>query len=208
MKKIFLSLFLYSLVFCTFCFGAEKDSVSVINIESAEKSEYKKDSLSGGECIILSGNVVISVSRGSDKTTIYADRVNYNRASEMLYAEGNVSLEQSGSSAGGEKITADSLLFNTSTFEGIFDNGRAVQTSSDAINLPSGSTLIVASEIFGRDSGGTIVFKGGELTFCDDENPHWKIRARRIWLLPGGEFAFVSALWYGGRIPVVYLPAF
>ncbi|MDD5790076.1 MAG: hypothetical protein PUE30_06100 [Spirochaetia bacterium] len=208
MKKIFLSLFLYSLVFCTFCFGAEKDSVSVINIESAEKSEYKKDSLSGGECIILSGNVVISVSRGSDKTTIYADRVNYNRASEMLYAEGNVSLEQSGSSAGGEKITADSLLFNTSTFEGIFDNGRAVQTSSDAINLPSGSTLIVASEIFGRDSGGTIVFKGGELTFCDDENPHWKIRARRIWLLPGGEFAFFSALLYVGRIPLVYLPAF
>ena len=209
-KKTLLIFLIFSLVSFAFCKeSSAEEQVSVINIESAEKSEYKKDQLSGGDCIILSGNVVISVSRGNDKTTISADRINYNRSSEMLYAEGNVGLEQSGSSsAGGEKITANSLLFNTSTFEGIFDNGRAVQTSSDAINLPSGSTLIVASEIFGRDSGGTIAFKGGELTFCDDENPHWKIRARRIWLLPGGEFAFFSALLYVGRVPLIYLPAF
>lgn len=208
-KKLsaFTVLFFSFLFFCP-AQASDNNTVSVVNIESAERSEYKKDVVSGGDCIILTGSVVISVSRGSDRTTISADRVNYNRASEMLYAEGNVALEQSGSSAGGEKITASSLLFNTSTFEGIFDNGRAVQTSSDAINLPSGSTLIVASDIFGRDSGGTIAFKNGELTFCDDENPHWKIRAKRIWLLPGGEFAFLGALLYVGRVPLVYLPAF
>ncbi len=188
--------------------NAQEKEKSIINIESAQKSEYKKDSVTGDDCIILTGQVKISVSKGKDKTTIEADKVNYNRASEMLFAEGNVVLEQSGGSAGGEKISADSLLFNTSTLEGIFDNGRAVQTSSDAINLPSGSTLIVASDIFGRDSGGTIAFKSGELTFCDDENPHWKIKAARIWLLPGGEFAFLSALLYVGRVPLLYLPAF
>ena len=215
-KKIMIKKFLLLTVsvfsLCSLLFADDdssaKEQVSIINIESAEKSEYKKDQVSGGDCIVLTGTVVISVSRGNDKTTISADRVNYNRTSEMLYAEGNVALEQSGGSSGGEKITANSLLFNTSTFEGIFDNGRAVQTSSDAINLPSGSTLIVASDIFGRDSGGTIAFKNGELTFCDDENPHWKIRARRIWLLPGGEFAFLGALLYVGRVPLVYLPAF
>ncbi len=187
-------------------FAAEKQSI--INIESAEKSEYKKDVVNGGDCILLTGNVKISVTRGSDKTVIYADKINYNRNNEMLFAEGNVLLEQTGGSAGGEKITADSLLFNTATLEGIFDNGRAVQTSSDAINLPSGSTLIVASNIFGRDSGGTIAFKSGELTFCDDESPHWKIKASRIWLLPGGEFAFFNARLFVGRIPLMYFPAF
>ena len=181
---------------------------SVISIDQAQKVENTKDAVSGEDCIVLTGNVRISVSRGSTKTTISAERINYNRATEMLFAEGSVSLEQSGGSAGGETITASSLLFNTSTLEGVFDNGRAVQTSSDAINLPSGSTLIVASEVFGRDSGGTIAFKSGELTFCDDENPHWRIKASRIWLLPGGEFAFLSAVLYVGRVPLLYLPAF
>lgn len=184
------------------------DEKSVISIESAQKTEYKKDVVTGSDTIVLSGGVRISVARGSTKTTILADLVNYNRETDMIYAEGNVALEQTGSKAGGEKVTAKSLLFNTASLEGIFDNGRVVQTQSDALNLPSGSTLNVASTIFGRDSGGTIAFKNGELTFCDDDDPHWKIRARRIWLLPGGEFAFFSALLYVGHVPLLYFPAF
>ena len=85
-KKTLLIFLIFSLVSFAFCKeSSAEEQVSVINIESAEKSEYKKDQLFGGDCIILSGNVVISVSRGNDKTTIYADRINYNRASEMLY---------------------------------------------------------------------------------------------------------------------------
>lgn len=214
MKKFFVLLVLIFSFLATFqVFSEEADSEkkiekTVITIEQAQKVENTKDVVNGGDCILLTGNVRISVSRGNSKTTITAEKINYNRATEMLYAEGSVSLEQTGGKAGGEKISASSLLFNTSTLEGVFDNGRAVQTSSDAINLPSGSTLIVASDVFGRDSGGTIAFKSGELTFCDDEDPHWKIRATRIWLLPGGEFAFLNATLFVGHVPLLYLPAF
>jgi lipopolysaccharide assembly outer membrane protein LptD (OstA) len=186
----------------------KKAEKSVITIISAQKSEYKKDPVNGGDSIVLTGNVKISVERGSDKTTISADSVNYNRATDMLYADGNVSFEQTGSASGGETVTANSLIFNTTTLEGVFDNGRIVQTQSDALNLPSGSTLVVASSVFGRDSSSTIAFKTGELTFCDNEQPHWRIKASRIWLLPGGEFAFVNALLFVGHVPLVYLPAF
>ena len=206
-KSFFVLVFWIFSLFSLPLFGADGEK-SVISIDQAQKVENTKDAVSGEDCIVLTGNVKISVSRGSTKTTINAERINYNRATEMLYAEGSVSLTQSGGSAGGETITASSLLFNTATLEGVFDNGRAVQTSSDAINLPSGSTLIVASEVFGRDSGGTIAFKSGELTFCDDENPHWRIKASRIWLLPGGEFAFLNARLFVGRVPLMYLPAF
>ncbi|WP_191013625.1 LPS-assembly protein LptD [Treponema zioleckii] len=192
-----------------FAFASDEENSTVIKIENAQKSEYKKNKETDEDLIVLEGQVKVSVTKGSKTTVIEADRVNYNRATEMLYAEGNVSLNQSsGKSSGGESVTANSLLFNTSTLEGVFDNGRAVQTSSDAINLPSGSTLIVASNIFGRDSDGTIAFKSGELTFCDDENPHWRIKASRIWLLPGGEFSFLNAVLYVGRIPLLWLPAF
>lgn len=208
MKKKFFVLAVLIFSFLSLQLFAAEGEKSVISIDQAQKVENTKDAVSGDDCIVLTGSVKISVSRGDTKTTISAERVNYNRVTEMLFAEGDVSLEQSGGSAGGETITASSLLFNTSTLEGVFDNGRAVQTSSDAINLPSGSTLIVASEVFGRDSGGTISFKSGELTFCDDENPHWRIKATRIWLLPGGEFAFLNARLFVGYVPLMYLPAF
>ena len=188
--------------------AAADDGRSVITIEDAQKTEYKKDPVNGGDAIILTGGVRISVARGSDKTTITADMVNYNRQTEMLYAEGNVSLMQTGANAGGEAVTAGSLLLNTSSLECIFDDGHIIQTQSDALNLPSGSKLSVVSTIFGRDSSNTIAFKNGELTFCDDDDPHWKIKASRIWLLPGGEFAFFNAFVFVGRVPLLYFPAF
>ena len=186
---------------------AQKNS-SVISIDNAESTEYRKNPDSGNEEIILSGSVILSVTSGKSKTTISASRVTYDRVTEMLFASGNVTLRQTGGSEGGQDVTAQTLLFNARTMEGIFDGGRVVQTKSDAINLPSDSTLIVSSKIFGRDTSGTIAFKNAELTFCDDEKPHWKIWASNIWLLPGGEFAFFNAVLSVGNIPIFYLPAF
>lgn len=205
MLKKFLMMTLLIFSFACLAFAADDDSEkSIIKIESAQKSEYRKNKDTDEDAIILTGGVKVSVTRGKSTTVITADTVKYNRATEMIYAEGNVTLLQSD----GETITASSLLFNTSTREGVFDDGRAVQESSDAINLPSGSKLIVSSEIFGRDSSGTIAFKTGELTFCDDDDPHWKIKATRIWLLPGGEFAFLNAVLFVGHVPLLWLPAF
>ncbi|MDE5898438.1 MAG: hypothetical protein K2H09_04145, partial [Treponemataceae bacterium] len=181
---------------------------TTITIENARSTLYEKDKQTGNDCIVLTGDVRISVSKGSTKNVIRADTIRYDRVTEMMYAEGSVELEQTTASSGGQTVTAGSLMFNTSTLEGVFDDGRVVQTKSDALNLPAGSTLIVASDIFGRSESNTIAFKDGVLTFCDDEDPHWRIKASRIWLLPGGEFAFLNALLFVGVVPVAWLPAF
>lgn len=175
---------------------------------SARQTSYKKADDTGNDTIELEGSVVLSVTKNNTTTEIRADRVSYDRKTEMLYAEGNVEIDTKGTSSGGEKTTANSLLMNTSTLEGIFDGGRVVQTKSDALNLPSGSTLIVFADIFGKSSNNVIAFKNSSLTFCDEENPHWHIDATRTWLLPGGEFAFFNALLYVGVVPVLYFPAF
>ena len=190
--------------------GAEnKDSRTVITIMNALRSGNKKDEKNGDELLTFEGNVKISVEKGGTKTVISADKVSYNRARDMLFAEGAVRLEQTESSGATQSIASDSLLFNTETLEGVFDNSRVVKAESNAINLPSGSKITVASDLFARDDIGTISFKNGSLTFCDDqENPHWRIKASRIWLLPGNEFAFLNALVYVGPVPVMYLPAF
>lgn len=187
---------------------APKENKTTINIENARSTKYEKDKETGNDVIVLTGDVKISVTKGSTKNVIGADSVRYDRTSEMIYAEGNVSLEQTTETSGSQTVSASSLMFNTSTLEGIFDDSRVVQTKSDALNLPGGSTLIVASDIFGRSESNTITFKDGELTFCNDEDPHWRIKANRIWLLPGGEFAFLNARVFVGPCPVLYLPYF
>ena len=189
-----------------FCYS--ENVTTTINIISARQTSYEKDKKTNNDIIILEGSVELSIQNGSSVSEIKADKITYDRKTEILFAEGNVEILTKSSSSGGETTTANSLLLNTSTLEGVFDGGRVVQTQSDAINLPSGSTLIVFSDIFSKDQNSTIAFKNSSLTFCDEENPHWHIDASRTWLLPGGEFAFLNALLYVGSVPVFYFPAF
>ena len=219
-KRRIVKLLIFSLVF--FSAGAQRaraaddasvsraprEEKTVITIEHSQSTSYEKNKETGNDTIVLAGAVRISVAKGSTKTTIRAERITYDRKTQMMYASGGVSMEQTGGAAGNSTASASSLMFNTSTLEGVFDDGRIVQTQTESINLPSGSTLIVASDMFGRSESNTVAFKNGRLTFCDDENPHWHIDATRIWLLPGGEFAFFNALLYVGVVPVLYLPAF
>lgn len=190
-------------------FAQEKsEEKTVITILNALKSSNVKGKEKDDDQILFEGDVKISVEKGNTKTIISADEITYSRKHEMLYAAGNVELEQTDKSGSVSNISAATVLFNTSTLEGIFDDGRIVQADTNALNMPTGSTLVVASDVFARNNSGTIAFKKGELTFCDDKNPHWKIKASRIWLLPGNEFAFFNAVLFLDNIPVFYLPAF
>ncbi len=208
-----LIIFIFLLASLTSLYAQETETTT-ITIKNARQTTYEKskknssDEDEGQDTIVLEGNVEISVAKGSTVSEIKADKITYDRKTEMLYAEGGVEILTKSSSAGGETTTATSLLMNTSTLEGIFDDGRVIQTKSDALNLPSGSTLIVFSDIFGKSENNTIAFKNSSLTFCDAEDPHWHIDASRTWLLPGGEFAFLNALLYVGPVPVMYFPVF
>lgn len=205
MKKIWIGLFL---LFFSCCALFAETEITTITITNARQTSYKKNDETGNDTIILEGSVELTVAKGETSSEIKADKITYDRKTEMLFADGNVEITTKGSTAGGETTSANTLLMNTGTLEGIFDGGRVVQTQSDALNLPSGSTLIVFSDIFGKGENNTIAFKNSSLTFCDEEDPHWHIDASRTWLLPGGEFAFFNAFLYVGVVPVLYLPAF
>ena len=182
-------------------------SSSTITILSAQKTEYSKSEI-GADVIVLTGDVKVKVELDGAGTIIYADKVNYERKRQRLFAEGNVILERMSGSSVTERLTATSVLFNAETQEGVFSEGRVAQTNSDMFKLDSNSSLVVDSDIFGRDDSGVIGFKNGSLTFCDAEDPHWKIDASRIWLLPGNEFAFVNARFFVGSLLTLWLPFF
>ena len=199
--------FIFSLLFLFLGFGIFADEVTTIVINNARRTEYKKAEDTGNESIFLDGNVELSVQKADTTSLIRADRVVYDRETEMLYAEGSVQIVQKKSS-GEDTTTANSILLNTKTMEGIFDGARVVMGNTDAFSLPSDSVLVIFADVFGKTDTNVISFKNSKLTFCDEENPHWQIKASRTWLLPGGEFAFLNALLFVGPIPVLYFPAF
>lgn len=203
-KKIILILSVIVVMSCMPLFA----EVSSVTINSANRTDYIKDAETGDELISFSGDVNLSVDKNDQKIEIQAESVIYNRTRGTLYAEGNIVFTRAPSGGTSEKLTARTLLFNIETLEGVFDQGRVTQEQSDNINLPSGSSLYVSSDLFGRDNSGTVAFKDGTLTFCDDPEPHWQIKASRIWLLPGNEFSFFNAVLYVGHLPVMYFPFF
>ena len=208
-KKVFLLIsIIFSLLIPTFSSENEKQNESVVVIDSAKRTEYRK--IQEEDVVIFTGDVKLSVKNATQEIYIEADNVAFNRSRSTIYAEGNVVFTEKkiGKSDSKESLTASSLLFNTKTMEGVFDSARVVQESSNNLNLENGTTLIVYSELFGKENSGTVTFKNGTLTFCDDENPHWKIKASRIWLLPGNEFSFFNALLYVGNLPIFYMPFF
>lgn len=206
-KQIKKMIFICSLFLSVaFFFGESRDDI-VVTIERAKKTEYTK-STEGAEVIQFLGNVQISVKSKNNTTSITAELVNFDRKNDMLYAEGSVSMAISESDGSTELLTAQSLLFNINTQEGVFDDGRVLQSKQSNSSTSTDSVLVVYSDLFGKTENNTITFKKGELTFCDDENPHWKIKASRIWLLPGNEFSFANAFLFVGPIPVLYLPFF
>ncbi len=187
---------------------SQESETSIITIEHALKTTYMQDEENETDIIRFEGEVQVSVEQGTSKTTIFADFVDFDRSRNSLYAEGSVTMEQLTNNEVTERLSADSLLFNTSTLEGFFNNGRVVQEQQESLNLSDGSVLIVSSELFAKGTSNSVTFKSGNLTFCDDENPHWEIKASRIWLLPGNEFAFANALLFVGPVPVLYFPFF
>ncbi|MBQ9538519.1 MAG: LPS-assembly protein LptD, partial [Treponema sp.] len=213
-KKRFFVISIVILCLSLFPSVADEGKATVVTIKHARHTEYEKNEASGNEIIVLTGNVSMSVEKGMTKLYIDASTIRYDRKTCMLFAQGDVVLKAEGTgsnkdaAAGNQDATADSMLLNTDTLEGIFDNSRVVRYGGDDDSIPGGSTLVASSSIMGTGASGSMAFKHATISFCDDDNPHWKIRASKAWMLPGGEFAFLNALLYVGPVPLLYLPAF
>ena len=127
---VLFSLLIFLFTFPLFSEDSENAEETIVFIESAKKTEYKK--IEEDDVVIFSGNVRLSVSKTSQEIYIEADYVVFNRNRSTLYAEGNVVFTElgKGKDESKETLTASSLLFNTETMEGVFDSARVVQESS------------------------------------------------------------------------------
>lgn len=174
-------------------------------IEEKKRLALEKQRESWGEEVIrFFGDVIIVVTEGSSVSRIMGDEIIYDKNRDTLEARGNVVYEHTTGKKGMERFSGQALLFDIKKQEGVFLSGIITQDSGKKDSDP----YIIHAEVSGRDSSTTMAFKSGVLTTCDDEDPHWSIKASRIWLLPGNEIAILNGIFYIGPIPVFYIPFF
>lgn len=138
--------------------------------------------------IVAAGNVVIV--SGLDR--LRADRVLVNVNSGDLYAIGNVELERDGEIIRGEK-----LHYNTKTRVSSLDTPR----------IDSEPFHMIAENVT-RTAENTFRLQGAKVTTCihDHDHAHYHVRARDLKVVPGEHLTAKHAVWYFGRVPVLYLP--
>ncbi len=122
---------------------------------------------------------------------IQCDRVEFNRVTGDLKAEGNVILDR-----GPERFTADSLIYNLNTKSGTFTN--ATGTAAPTYHF-TGATLERIDETHYRLIDGTF-------TACEQDKPSWDLHLREAVIEDEGYGRFKGVAFRIKRVPVLYFP--
>lgn len=202
-----------------------------ITIESASASEYFTLEQTDEQYVRLSGNVRVII-RDFEQDVVHlvkAEEVVFNQTEELVTARGSVeyyllqeasgrpvtweSFEhnraagRSGTSAGesDEYFTGDSITFRIDSWEGAFFQGT---TSRERDVEDERLTFYFSGDSIVRTEEDVILMNDGHITSCDVTEPHYRIRARKIWILAPGEWGLTDATLYIGRVPIFYIPFF
>lgn len=178
-------------------------STRTVTIVSADKTEYLGAKEGGEASVRFLGHVSLSVKdeESGETLMINADEVLVNRDANILSARGNIVFERKKAS-GSDFFLGEALELDMKDWSGAFLDGESRQAagSDNALHFRADDILKRGSDV--------LVFKDGVVSSCDDEHPHYSIRASKIWILGGNEWAMRDATLSVGEIPVLYLPFF
>jgi lipopolysaccharide assembly outer membrane protein LptD (OstA) len=175
----------------------------IITIESAQSSEYFTIDVIDEDYARLKGNVKITLKDGNQTHKINAEEILFNRTRNIISASGNVIYE---------KIETD----KTETFRGKsitvnIDNWASVFLDGNSVMKDEGSSYLFSGSVIYRSDQEVTVLRKAIITSGnndDDNYAYWSIRASKLWLLPGSDFAIFNAVLNVGEIPVLYIPFF
>lgn len=149
------------------------------------------------------------------------DSVTYNKEENTIYGKGNVEIGYKDN-----YLRADSIKVNLKTKE-LEAEGRVVV--SDGVNIYTGDKLSYNldtgyGEVDGigsrldpwfavgchgeRLSKNLYYIKDGYVTTCDYEKPHYRIKAKDIYIYPEDKITAKHIIFYWGNVPLFYWPYF
>lgn len=189
--------------------GVKEDVKKKIEIKSARRSEYFTIEEVDENYLLLEGDVLIEVYDYEENVThqIKAHRIIFNQTEKVLTAEEDIEYILTRSEGKPEKFTGESFSFNVDTSEGVFYRSRG-ETEKE-IEEGKKSNFVYMGETISRLTNDTIILENGTITSDQSpDNPYWKIKAKKIWVLAPGEWAVQDLVLYVGNVPIFYFPFF
>ena len=174
----------------------------IIVIESAKTTEYFTIDAVNEEYVRLTGDVVISLKDGNATHRIKAWEVLYNRTRNVITASGGVEYvrEEGGTT---ETFRGASITVNLDNWSSIFLDGASTMAGTSGA-----SAYRFAGTVISRNDEEVTLLTRAEITNPLNEDALWSIRAARLWLLPGNDWAVLNAVLRVGNIPVLWIPFF
>lgn len=175
-------------------------------IESATESEYFSLDSIDEEYVRLRGGVRLRTRAEGEEAVhfIEAEEIVFNRARNSLTASGRVRyrIDRAGEI---EEFSGETLSFELDSWEGQFIQGvssRDREVEGEQIRFR------YSGEYMTRTADDIVVMDDGVITSSRADPPYYSIRARRIWVYGGGEWAIRGARLYVGRVPIIAFPFF
>jgi hypothetical protein len=177
---------------------------SSLVIESASQVEYF--SLEEGEdrYMRLAGPITMTLrSEDGFSHSIKADEIIFDQQRNIVEAKGDVEYlrQKEGRS---DEFYGSSLLVDLESYSGVFLDGSYDLDPTAGIQR----TLSLYFNKLSRRGEELSLFENASLTACDEPNPHYHIKARKVWVFKNGDWALANATLYLGVVPVLWLPFF
>jgi hypothetical protein len=182
--------------------GTFTPNQKVISIESAQTSQYFRIDTIDEDYARLSGEVRLTLEDNGTIHKINANEILFNRTRNLLTARGKVEyIKEEGSTL--EIFRGENITVNIDDWSSVFLDGNTEHM------LESDNTAYLFSgTVISRTNENTTILNNARITNAKNEEALWSINAKKLWLLPGSDFAFISAVLKVGEIPFLYLPAF
>jgi hypothetical protein len=177
----------------------------VLTISSARSTEYFKVQEIDEDYILLTGDVVVELKEGDAIHRIRAQKVLLNQTANLLTAEGDIDYTfQKGERQ--DRFHGQKITFDVESWEGVFFSG-GMEGDRDVGNKKV--HFYFNADSIAKLERNTVVMEQGTITSCNETpNPHYHLKARKIWVLAPGEWAISNAVLYIGHVPVLWLPFF
>jgi hypothetical protein len=181
-------------------------STKTITIVSADRTEYLSATDDGESTVRFTGRVSLSVKddESGETLTIDADEVLFNRDANLLSARGDIVFERK-KADGSDFFLGEALELDMDDWSGVFMDGESRQGPGG--DAAADALYFSADDIIKRGSD-VLVFSDGVISSSKGEKPYYSIRASKIWILGGNEWAMSNATLSVGEVPLLYLPFF
>jgi hypothetical protein len=177
-------------------------------------------------CCLLLGGILIAdynvfAAEGKSGIVINGDDVEFSTDSQEFTAKGNVEVLYKGA-----KLTCDKLVVNTQTKDGVAeghvrldDKGGVIEGEKMTYNFDEKKGILYdgwfrATPYFGKGekvekvNEAEFMAMRGYFTTCSLNNPHWRMKTRKMRFFPGNKLITKDDTVYFGGVPAAYLPQY